>query len=445
MTDSMRCRGMRDMLPEDMERFRRIEAAFRNVCLGWGYGEVRTPTIEHLHLFTSAGTLSPQMLDRVYSFLDWDGWSGERVVLRPDSTIPSSRLYTENFAPGDTARLFYVQNVIRFEQGEESREDYQCGVELIGDTQPQGDVELILMACETLQALGLEPQITLSDPGILRAVFEKAGYEVHEQIALLDRVLDGDVTRARRGAAAAPGLGVSLPSVLTLEGEGAAYLDNLRATLSGAVPGVVKSLDELSAVSQALSSLDIAHRVSPVLVRNFEYYTGPVFHASIGDEKVGGGGRYDALLRTVSGADVAASGFALEMERIAPLLSAEPKSASAITLRAASKAGSDMTAAFQLARALRAAGCRVEIAAEGQPPARREVVVAADGFLVTSEGGEARKLSRVDEVVQAVAARDQARAADGRSPQPARGGVVVRWSHRRGLRRGLARVPPLRP
>jgi hypothetical protein len=65
-----------------------------------------------------------------------------------------------------------------------------------------------------------------------------------------------------------------------------------------------------------------------------------------------------------------------------------------------------MTAAFQLARALRAAGCRVEIAAEGQQPARREVVVAADGFLVTSEGSEARRLSRVDEVVQAVAGRD---------------------------------------
>ncbi|HET8944012.1 MAG TPA: ATP phosphoribosyltransferase regulatory subunit, partial [Dehalococcoidia bacterium] len=91
---------MRDWLPDDMARFRKIEQAFRDVCLGWGYEEVRTPTIEHLHLFTSAGTLSPQMLGRVYSFLDWDGWTGERVVLRPDSTIPVARLYAESKADG---------------------------------------------------------------------------------------------------------------------------------------------------------------------------------------------------------------------------------------------------------------------------------------------------------------------------------------------------------
>ena len=143
----MRSSGMRDMLPADMERFRRIEHAFRDVCLGWGYREVRTPTIEQLHLFTSAGTLSPQMLDRVYSFLDWDGWSGERVVLRPDSTIPTVRLYAEQHG-GGRARpsLFYVQNVLRFEQGDAQREDWQCGVELIGDTYPRGDVELLLLA-----------------------------------------------------------------------------------------------------------------------------------------------------------------------------------------------------------------------------------------------------------------------------------------------------------
>ena len=88
MSNSMRPPGMRDWLPDDMARFRKIEQAFQHVCLGWGYEEVRTPTIEHLYLFTSAGTLSPQMLGRVYSFLDWDGWTGERVVLRPDSTIP---------------------------------------------------------------------------------------------------------------------------------------------------------------------------------------------------------------------------------------------------------------------------------------------------------------------------------------------------------------------
>ena len=91
VVSSQLARGMRDLPPEEMARVRQVEDAFAATCRSWGYREIRTPVIEHLHLFTSAGTLSPQTLDRVYSFLDWDGWSGERVVLRPDSTIPALR------------------------------------------------------------------------------------------------------------------------------------------------------------------------------------------------------------------------------------------------------------------------------------------------------------------------------------------------------------------
>ena len=53
------------------------------------------------------------MLSSVYSFLDWDGWSGERVVLRPDSTIPVARAAREAGVELP-ARLYYVQNVFRF-------------------------------------------------------------------------------------------------------------------------------------------------------------------------------------------------------------------------------------------------------------------------------------------------------------------------------------------
>ncbi len=106
VTVTQRSRGMRDLLPDEMDRLRAVEDAFGAVCHAWGYREIRTPVIEPLHLFTSAGTLSPQMLDRVYSFLDWDGWSGERVVLRPDSTIPAARLYAERLDGGRVAKLF---------------------------------------------------------------------------------------------------------------------------------------------------------------------------------------------------------------------------------------------------------------------------------------------------------------------------------------------------
>ena len=125
VTATQRSRGMRDLLPDEMDRLRAVEDAFASACRAWGYREIRTPVIEPLHLFTSAGTLSPRTLDRVYSFLDWDGWSGERVVLRPDSTIPAARLYAERLDGGRVAKLFYSQNVFRFTDDGSSREEWQ--------------------------------------------------------------------------------------------------------------------------------------------------------------------------------------------------------------------------------------------------------------------------------------------------------------------------------
>src|SRR3970040_1133113 len=103
-----RSKGTQDLSPGEMRRFRLIEGVFRDCCLKWGYEEVRTPTIEYLHLFTSAGTLTPSRLSRVYSFLDWDGWSGERVVLRPDGTIPIARLSMEAQTEAHLARVLYI-------------------------------------------------------------------------------------------------------------------------------------------------------------------------------------------------------------------------------------------------------------------------------------------------------------------------------------------------
>jgi histidyl-tRNA synthetase len=402
MEDSMRPPGMRDMLPDDMERFRRIESAFRTACLGWGYREVRTPTIERLHLFTAAGTLSPQMLDRVYSFLDWDGWSGERVVLRPDSTIPVARLYVEKLNDTEVAKLFYVQNVLRFSEGDDSREDWQCGAELIGDTYPLGDLELILMTCEVLQRLGLTPEIKLSDPGILRTVLSRAGYDQTEQLSVYDRVLDGDAGVLSEVLARLPEASGAAAELLAMEGDGPAFLANLRSVLEPGIPDVASVISELATIADVLTSIGHTPKIAPALVRNFEYYTGPVFHLFVEGTKVAGGGRYDALISQVGGHSVPASGFALEIEPLASLLSeSEFGAAPTIVIRSAGKNGADVGAVFTLARALRDAGVSVQLAgSEGGPS--RAVLASSDGFSLTSGDGMSRRLNRVEEVVRAV-------------------------------------------
>ena len=401
MTDSLRSPGMRDLLPPDMARFRLIEDAFREVCHGWGCDEVRTPTIEHLHLFTSAGTLSPQMLDRAYSFLDWDGWSGERVVLRPESTIPVARLYNERLSSNGLTKLFYVQNVLRFAGGDDQRESWQCGAELLGEGHPRGDIEPILVAEEVLRRLGFTGEITLSDPGILRAILVKAGCDLGEQISLFDRVLDGDISALDDVQTRIPGLNQPLKRLLVVEGQGVEFLSNLRSMLVSAIPGVAEPIDELLVVAEVLSQIGTSCMVSPVLVRNFEYYTGAVFRIDVEGQRVGGGGRYDGLTSVIGGGEVRAAGFALEMDVIASLLPDPPESGERITIRASSGATADVTAAFELAKALRAAGEEVEIAA-GDAGSRRDVVVDQGRFLVTNNGSQAQ-VSAVDEVVRAVA------------------------------------------
>ena len=404
MDDSMRCRGMRDLLPPDMERFRDVETAFRTACLGWGYREVRTPTIEHLYLFTAAGTLSPHMLDRVYSFLDWDGWSGERVVLRPDSTIPVARLYVEKLRHLKTAKLFYVQSVLRFADGDDSREDWQCGVELIGDSYPLGDVELVLLACEVLQRLELTPRIKLSDPGILRAVFSRAGLEAAEQLSLYDRVLDGDLSALNKLRERLPEAAAGLGELLAMEGEGSAFLNNLGSALGPVTPEAGPVIDQLSMIASVLSDVGFQPTIAPVLVRDFEYYTGPVFHLFVEGKKVPAGGRYDSLISQVGGEGVPASGLALEIEALWPLLAARERSLDGYaTIRSAHRNGADLTATFTLARALREAGVTVAVTSEAGGKARTEIVASSDGFSLRAGKANPRQLTRVEQVVRAVA------------------------------------------
>lgn len=389
------------MLPAAMERFRRIERAFREVCLGWGYSEIRTPTIEHLYLFTSAGTLSPQMLEGVYSFLDWDGWSGERVVLRPDSTIGVVRLYAEELAGQGHAKLFYVQNVFRFQQGDDTREDFQCGVELIGDTFPRGDLELVLIAGEVLDRLGIAATIEISHPGIVRSVLDAAGLSQPEQLAVYDRLLEGDLSPLEDVQGKLPG-SAAIGRLLGTTGEGPEYLANFETLVGKDVPGVVAPVRELRAVSEMLSEIGLTHRIAPLGVRNFEYYTGPVFSLMAGAQRVGGGGRYDALVGLVSGNNLPASGFALEVEHLSPLLPNDAEASPAITIRCEQKAS--LGRAFALARALRSGETTVEVVT-ASGTSGREVLVTDAGYELTLNGGSPKRLSDIPEVVRAVAGK----------------------------------------
>ncbi len=367
-----RCKGMRDLSPGEMVVFRVLEGVFRECCFKWGYQEVRTPTIEYLHLFTSAGTLTPGMLGKVYSFLDWDGWSGERVVLRPDGTIPVARLYSE--ASKGLARLFYATNIFIFEEtGEKTRERWQCGAELIGAGSALADAELITLSLEVLKKLGLKGvELRLSHAGLVKALLLKLGLSSEEQNRVFDQILDGDIEALDKVRRENPELESALFPLLSLKGQSTGFLKNLRALLAQNIPEISSHLDDFLHTVALLEALGCRYQIDITSGAGFEYYTGMIFQLFVGGEKIGGGGRYDALIPAMGGGDVPASGFALYLDRLMNMVKPEIIAGPVperIMVRVPSGDADAMREAFKIAGSLREAGYVAEFDLDGQEPA----------------------------------------------------------------------------
>jgi histidyl-tRNA synthetase len=372
-----RCKGMRDLSPEEMTGFRLVEGICRDCFIKWGYREVRTPTIEYLHLFTSAGTLTPGRLGKVYSFLDWDGWSGERVVLRPDGTIPVARLYTDSLQGQGLARLFYAANIFIFEKsGEETRERWQCGAELIGAGSSAADAELIALSLETLGKLGLKGvELRLSHAGLIKALLMKIGLNPEEQHQTFDRILDGDAAALAKVGRESPELEGILKPLLSLNGQSPGFLRNQKALFARSMPEITSPLDDFLRTVALLDDLGIKYQINIASGAGFEYYTGIIFQFFIGGEKVGGGGRYDALIPSMGGGDIPASGFALYLDRLMGLVKQDAVVGQAperILVRA--KSEDVLKSAFELANSLRQAGYIAEIDLDGRKATARWII-----------------------------------------------------------------------
>jgi len=372
-----RCKGTRDLSPEEMKKFRLIEGVFRDCCLKGGYEEVRTPTLEYLHLFTSTGTLTPGMLSKVYSFLDWDGWSGERVVLRPDGTIPVARLYIDSMEISKLAKLFYVANIFIFEEtGKKTRERWQCGAELIGVSSAIADVELITLALAVLRQLGLEGiELRLSHAGLIKALLGKLELSPEEQATVFDQIMDGETEALARVKSRKPELGEALSLLLDLKGESAGFLKNLKALLNQDLAELEPDIDNFISIVDLLEALSCDYQIDIASGRGFEYYTGVIFQLFRNGEKLVGGGRYDALIPLMGGKNTPASGFALYLDHLMNLVPVETLAkppARRILIEVESTASEVTKEAFSLANSLREAGYVAELNLGGREPTNLE-------------------------------------------------------------------------
>jgi len=320
------------------------------------------------------------MLGKLYSFLDWNGWSGERVVLRPDGTIPVARLYINNLSEHEIAKLFYVTNIFAFEEtGRESRERWQCGAEFLGGTKLAADAEIISLAKEVVHKLGLANiRLQLSHAGLVKALIKELKLGPGEEAKVTSRVLDGDWQALMEAKSTRPELDKPLSLLLSLKGKSSGFLQNTKALCQQVSSDFKSSMEDFINITTLLDSLSCNYEIDITAIRGFEYYTGICFQLLADKEKIGGGGRYDDLIPFMSGKNIPACGFALYIDPIMKLLSLGSKEGtkSRILIKGEESTLEIVRTCFTLAQSLREAKRTVEIAFTEREPSNYRWVIA---------------------------------------------------------------------
>lgn len=319
-------RGARTYLPEEAARKRHVETHLLGVFARWGYREILTPTFEFFDVL-STGT-DTGVRENMFKFVDRE--TGRMLALRADITPQIARVVATRLRDEPTpVRLAYVTNVFRDEEPRVARyrERYQAGVELIGLDKPEAEVEIIAMAIEGAQGLGLEGfQIDLGHPDFFRGLLDELKTDAGRERELREALSRKDVsTLERLVAELAPAAHVAdaLRALPTLFGHepvlerAAAHARNERSA---------RALANLAEVYRLLKIYGLADRVLLDLgeVRGFDYYSGLYFEAYVAGygAVVAGGGRYDDMLARF-GYACPAVGFAFDVARALEVMEAQ--------------------------------------------------------------------------------------------------------------------------
>lgn len=354
-------RGTRDILPAEIAYWQNVESVTRDVLSKAAYQEIRTPIFEETTLFKRGiGEATDVVGKEMYTFSD----KGDRsITLRPEGTAGVVRSYIQNklHGQGGVQRLWYTGPMFRYErpQAGRQRQFHQIGVEVIGSDSPRADAEVIAVATDILQNLGLK-NLHL----VLNSVGNREDRQQYRQ-ALIDyltpyqneldadsqdrltrnplRILDSKDQRTQE-------ITQNAPSILDYLGE--------------------NSRRHFEQVQQLLSELGIRYELNPRLVRGLDYYTHTAFEIISDDlgaqATVCGGGRYDGLVEQLGGPDTPAVGWAIGMERLIILLQQlQEVPAVSIDFYLVSKGEKAEPQALVLAQKLRQADYKVELDLSG--------------------------------------------------------------------------------
>ena len=308
-------KGMNDVLPGESAKWEWLEGIVRNLMARYAYRNIRTPIVEPTALFVRGlGEVTDIVEKEMYSFED--RLNGEALTLRPESTAGVVRAVVEhNMLYEGGKRLYYMGPMFRHERPQRGRyrQFHQIGAEVLGFQGPEIDAEVILLAHDLWQAIGLknvrlelnslgQPPERLAHRAALITHFEK-----HQA------VLDEDAKR-RLYTNPLRILDTKNPAMKEVV-ESAPQLMNFLGEAS---------LAHFNALRQILDANGVQYSLNPRLVRGMDYYNLTVFEFitdQLGSQgTVCGGGRYDYLIEQVGGKPAPAVGWALGLERVLALL-----------------------------------------------------------------------------------------------------------------------------
>lgn len=312
-------RGTKDVLPQEISKWHRIEELIRQFTFVYNYKEIRTPIFEHTEVFKRGNDSSDMVNKEMYTFIPEN--SSTSITLRPEGTAGVARSFVENKMYGYAdmpVKLYYMGPQFRHEAPQKGRLRMfnQFGIEVLGAKNPLLDVETIALGYSFVSAIGLQDLKVLintlgddeSRKNYRKALKEHFKEDIanmcadckrrYEQNPL--RILDCKVDHDRDSMKSAP----KMEDYLTSE-----------------------SKEYFKAVCDGLDALGIPYEIDNRLVRGLDYYTHTVFEVVSVNEEMGSqatvfaGGRYDGLVEYFGGPSMSGIGWAMGIERL--LIAAE--------------------------------------------------------------------------------------------------------------------------
>ncbi|HWH98555.1 MAG TPA: ATP phosphoribosyltransferase regulatory subunit [Pseudolysinimonas sp.] len=396
---------MRDFLPAEKARRERILGTIRDVYRAHGFDEIETPVAEdserlHAGLGGDNEKLAFGILKRGLTHDDLQAAEQSLDLadlgLRYDLTVPLARFYASHRAELPSVfRSIQIAPVWRAERPQKGRfrQFVQCDIDVLGESGPRAEAELLVATLAAVEALGLDGAfIRVNDRRLLTGMLATFGFVTEEYdgalvtIDKLDKIAHNGVLAELRDRGYTPAAVDALETFFrrptTME-----FLPFGEAAIRKALPDNPDSdaVAGLVAIGEAVAAARVSDaellRFDPFLVRGMGYYTGPIFelaHPSV-DYSLGGGGRYDGMIGRFLGTDVPATGFSLGFERLVDLVEI-PAGEGAEAIALLHDPDVDLAELLTLKAELIATGARVRLVARPKNVKPTLDALAGDGF-----------------------------------------------------------------